>query len=99
MQWDQGGPYDSVILLRLYNGLELSAPNHTIQRVQELDDLIMIIVREHVHIGPHVVYHHRKPLKQSIDGLTGKMSEVLVLSPVSRILPTLNLSISNMSFL
>jgi hypothetical protein len=42
----------------------------------------MIIVREHVHIGPHVVHNHREPLKQGIDGLTREMSEVLVLSPV-----------------
>jgi hypothetical protein len=42
----------SVILLRLYNGLKLSASKLTIQRVQELDNPIMIIVREHVHIGP-----------------------------------------------
>jgi hypothetical protein len=27
----------------------------------------MIIVREHVHIGPHVVHHHREPLKQGIE--------------------------------
>jgi hypothetical protein len=54
----------------------------------------MIIVREHVHIGPFC-----EPLKQGIDGLTGEMSEILILSPVSRILPSLNLSISNMSFL
>jgi hypothetical protein len=53
--------------------------------VQELDGSIMSIVREHVHIGPHVVYHHQKPLEQGIDGLTEEMSEVLVLSPVSRI--------------
>jgi hypothetical protein len=59
----------------------------------------MIIVREHVHIGPHVVHHNREPLKQGIDGLTGEMSEVLVLSPVSRIHPSLNLGVSNMSFL
>jgi hypothetical protein len=26
--------------------------------VQELDGSIMIIVREHVHIGPHVVHHN-----------------------------------------
>jgi hypothetical protein len=58
----------------------------------------MIIIREHVHIGPHVVHHNREPLKQGIDGLTGEMSEVLVLSPISRIHPSLNLSISNMSF-
>jgi hypothetical protein len=59
----------------------------------------MIIVREHVHIGPHVVHNHREPLKQGIDGLTGDMSEVLVLSPVGRIHPSLNLGIPNMSFL
>jgi hypothetical protein len=59
----------------------------------------MIIIREHINIVPHVVYHYRKPLKQGIDGLTGEMSEVLVLSLLSRIHPSLNLSISNMSFL
>jgi hypothetical protein len=59
----------------------------------------MIIVREDVHIGPHVVYHHRKTLKQGIDGLTGEMSQVLVLSLVGRIHPSLNLGIPNMSFL
>jgi hypothetical protein len=59
----------------------------------------MIIVRDHVHIGPHVVHRHRKPLKQGIDGLTWEMSEVLLLSPVSRIHPSLNLGIPNMSFL
>jgi hypothetical protein len=57
----------------------------------------MIIIQEHVHIGPHVVHHHREPLKQGIDGLAGKMSEVLVLSSV--IHPSLNLGIPNMSFL
>jgi hypothetical protein len=45
----------------------------------------MIIVREHVHIGPHVVDHNREPLKQGVDRLTGEMSEVLVLSLVGRI--------------
>jgi hypothetical protein len=59
----------------------------------------MIIVREHVHIRPHVVHNHREPLKQGIDGLTGEMSEVLLLSLVGRIHPSLNLYISNMSFL
>jgi hypothetical protein len=59
----------------------------------------MIIVREHVHIGPHVIHNHREPLKQGIDGLTGEMSEVLALSPVGRIHPSLNLGISNMSLL
>jgi hypothetical protein len=59
----------------------------------------MIIVREHVHIGPHVVHNHREPLKQGIDGLAGEMSEVLALSSVSRIHPSLNLGIPNMIFL
>jgi hypothetical protein len=59
----------------------------------------MIIVREHVHIGPHVVHNHHEPLKQGIDGLTGEMSEVLVLSPVGRIHLCLNLGIPNMSLL
>jgi hypothetical protein len=59
----------------------------------------MIIVREHIHIGPHVVHHNCEPLKQGIDGLTGEMSEVLVLFPVGRIYPSLILGIPNMSFL
>jgi hypothetical protein len=59
----------------------------------------MIIIREHVYISPHVVHNHREPLKQGIDGLTGKMSEVLVLSPVSRIHLSLYLGIPNMNFL
>jgi hypothetical protein len=59
----------------------------------------MIIVREHIHIGPNVVHNHCEPLKQGIDGLIGEMSEVVVLSPVGRINPSLNLGIPNMSFL
>jgi hypothetical protein len=59
----------------------------------------MIIVREHVHIGPHVVHNHREPLKQGIDGVTREMSEVLVLSPIGHIHPSLNLGIPNMSLL
>jgi hypothetical protein len=59
----------------------------------------MIIVREHVHIGHHVVHNHREPLKQGIDGLIGEISEVLVLSLVGRIHPSLNLGIPNMSLL
>jgi hypothetical protein len=59
----------------------------------------MIIIQEHVHIGPHVVHNHREPLKQGIDGLAGEMSEVLILYPLSRIHPSLNLGIPNMSFL
>jgi hypothetical protein len=59
----------------------------------------MIIVREHVHIRPRVVHHNRKLLEQGIDGLIGEMSGILTLSLVSRIQPSLNLSISYMSFL
>jgi hypothetical protein len=59
----------------------------------------MIIIWEHIHIGPHVVHHDRKPLEQGIDGLTREMSEILILSLAGRIHPNLNLSISNMSFL
>jgi hypothetical protein len=59
----------------------------------------MIIVREHVNIGPHVVHNHREPLKQGIEGLTREMSEVLVLSPVGCIHPSLNLGIPNMTLL
>jgi hypothetical protein len=59
----------------------------------------MIIVREHIHIGPHVVHHNREHLKQGIDGLTEEMSEVLVLSLLGRIHPSLNMGIPNMSFL
>jgi hypothetical protein len=58
----------------------------------------MIIVREHVHNGPHIVHNHREPLKQGIDGLTGDMSEVLILSLVGRIHLSLNLGIPNVSF-
>jgi hypothetical protein len=57
----------------------------------------MIIVLEHVHIGPRDVHNHREPLKQDIDGLTREMSKVLVLSPVVH--PSLNLGIPNMSFI
>jgi hypothetical protein len=59
----------------------------------------MIIIREHVHIGPHVVHNHHEPLKKGIDGLTREMSEVIVLSPVGRLHLSLNLGIPNMSFL
>jgi hypothetical protein len=59
----------------------------------------MIIIREHVHIGPHVVHNHHEPLKQGIDELTGEMSEVFVLSLVGCIHLSLNLGIPNMSLL
>jgi hypothetical protein len=46
-----------------------------------------------------VVHNHHEPLKQGFDGLTGEISEVLVLSPLGRIYPSLNLGIPSMSFL
>ena len=88
-----------VILLGLNNSLKLPVPYGTIQRVQELHGSIMIIVWEDVHIGSHVVHNDRKSLEKGIDGLAGEMSEVLVLSPVSRVHPSLNLSIPSMSIL
>jgi hypothetical protein len=59
----------------------------------------MIIVWEHVHIGPHVVHNYHEPLKHGIDGVAREMSEVLVLFLVGRIHPSLNLDIPNMSLL
>jgi hypothetical protein len=59
----------------------------------------MIVVWEHDDIGSHVVHHNCKPLEKGIDGLAEEMSEVLVLSLVRRVHPSLNLSIPNMSIL
>jgi hypothetical protein len=70
-----------------------------IQRMQELDSPVMVIIREHDHISPHVVHDHRETLYHGIYGLTGEMSEVLVLSPVGREEPSLNLSVPGMSIL
>jgi hypothetical protein len=39
----------------------------------------MVIVREDVDIGPHVVHNHCEPLEQGINRLTREMSEVLIL--------------------
>jgi hypothetical protein len=50
----------------------------------------MVIIQEHGHISPHVVHDHREMLKHGTYGLTGEMSEVLVLSPVGRKEPSLN---------
>jgi hypothetical protein len=70
-----------------------------IQGVQELDSLVMIIVREHDHISPHVVHNHREPLEHGIFGLTGEMCEIVVLSTVGRKESSLNLSVPSMSIL
>jgi hypothetical protein len=67
--------------------------------MQELDNPVMVIIREHGHIRPHVVHDHRQTLKHGFYGLTGEMSEVLVLFPVCRKEPSLNLSIPGMSIL
>jgi hypothetical protein len=67
--------------------------------MQELDSLVMVIIREHGHISPHVVHDHRETLKHGIYGLAGEMSEVLILSPVGRKEPSLNLSVLGMSIL
>jgi hypothetical protein len=67
--------------------------------MQELDSPVMVIIREHDHIIPHVVHDHREMLKHGIYGLIGEMSEVLVLSPVGRKESSLNLSIPGMSIL
>jgi hypothetical protein len=67
--------------------------------MQELDSLVMVIIREHSHISPNDVHNHRETLKHSIYGLTGEMNEVLVLSPVGRKEPSLNLSVPDMSIL
>jgi hypothetical protein len=67
--------------------------------MQELDSPVMVIIREHDHISPHVVHDHRETLKHGIYGLTGEMSEVLVLSLVGCKEPSLNLSVPSMSIL
>jgi hypothetical protein len=59
----------------------------------------MVIIREHDHIGPHVVHDHRETLKHGIYGPTKEMSEVLVLSPVGRKESSLSLSVPGMSIL
>jgi hypothetical protein len=67
--------------------------------MQELDSPVMVIIREHGHISPHVVHDNRETLKHGIYGLTGEMSEVLVLSPVGRKESSLNLRVPDMSIL
>jgi hypothetical protein len=67
--------------------------------MQELDKPVMVIIREHDHIGPHVVHNHHETLKYGIYGLTKEMSEILLLSPVGRKEPSLNLSIPSISIL
>jgi hypothetical protein len=59
----------------------------------------MVIIWEHGHISPHVVHDHRETLKHGIYGLTGEMSEVLILSLVGHKEPSLNLSVPGMSIL
>jgi hypothetical protein len=67
--------------------------------VQELHIPVIIIVWERGHISHHVVHTHNEPLEHGVYGLTGEMSEVLVLSLVGHEQPSLNLSIPSVSFL
>jgi hypothetical protein len=67
--------------------------------MEELDRPVMLIIREHNHISPHVVHDHREPLKHGINRLTGEMREILVLSPVGRKESSLNLSVPGISIL
>jgi hypothetical protein len=67
--------------------------------MQELGNPVMVIIREHSHISPHVVHDHLETLKHDIYGLTEEMSEVLILSLVGCKEPSLNLSIPGMSIL
>jgi hypothetical protein len=59
----------------------------------------MVIIWENGHISPHVVHDHHETLKHGIYGLTGEMSEILVLSLVGRKVLSLNLSVPGMSIL
>jgi hypothetical protein len=67
--------------------------------MQELDSPVMVIIREHDHISPHVVHDHHETVKHGIYGLTGEMSEVFVLSLVGCKEPSLNLNVPSMSVL
>jgi hypothetical protein len=67
--------------------------------MQELDCPVMVLVLEHNHISPQVVHDHREPLEHSMNRLTREMREILVLSPVGRKEPSLNLGIPGMSIL
>jgi hypothetical protein len=67
--------------------------------MQELDSPVMVIIREHSHISPHVVHIHRETLKHGIYGLTGEMSEILILSQIGCKQQSLNLSVPGMSIL
>jgi hypothetical protein len=59
----------------------------------------MVVVREDVDVGPHVVQKHREPLEQGINRLNREMSEVLVLSLVGCLQSCLNIIIPSMSIL
>jgi hypothetical protein len=67
--------------------------------MQKLDSPVIVLIQEHGHISHHVVHDHREKLKHGIYGLTGEMSEVLVLSSVGRKVPSLNLSVYGMGIL
>jgi hypothetical protein len=66
--------------------------------VQELHNPFRIIVWGHGHIGSHVVHNHRELLEHSVYGLAREMSEVLLLSLVSRKQVSLNLIVPSVSY-
>jgi hypothetical protein len=77
----------------------LAPPHGTIQRMQELHNSVMVIVWQHSHIGTHIVHNHNEALKHGVNGLTGHMSEILILHPVGREQASLHLIVPTMSYL
>jgi hypothetical protein len=67
--------------------------------MQELDSPVIVIVREHNHMSPHVVHDHHEPLEHGIYRLTSEMREILVLSSVGHKETSLNLSVPDMSII
>jgi hypothetical protein len=59
----------------------------------------MVIVWKHGHIVPHIVYNYGVSLKHGVNGLTGHMSEILILHLVSREQASLHLIVPTMSYL
>jgi hypothetical protein len=67
--------------------------------MQELHNPVMVIIREHGHIDPHIVHNHDETLKHGVNGLTGQASEILILHPVGREQASLHLIVPIMSYL
>jgi hypothetical protein len=59
----------------------------------------VITVREDLNVGPHVVYNDGKALEHCINELAEKMSEILVLSSVSREQMSFHMAIETMRIL